>query len=638
MSMTRIAALSIALLAAPSGVVQAQEAWNPFAERDAARAAKRQQARAAPSDNSRLPSMDGADRRSWEPQQGGDPYGRSNGGGAQVPAPYGPQGAAPYATSAPRVSDTIEREALPVLDGGARGGDRVDARPMGPVGRPVGRGAGMSGAWGNIGVKEAMALVSHAGIPPQSMALSRLWRRLWSADAAPGGPGGGNGDFAALRLEALFRTGALADATAILADRAVGEGPKQKAFKARYAIALGQTKDACADIRTLLRSLPSKGDPARTELLLLSGYCAAVDGKREATELAADLARAEGVSDSVPLAALTSIAIGAPQRVPSEGRLTLLDYRFMQVAKLPFPKNILERAEPGLLTAIAADTAAPAHVRIAAAEMAAKRWAIDATALAEAYRGAGDAVRGAGNDGLQRAGLFVALEAERTPMRRTRTARALLDAGHHAGLGLQVAAVVGHAIADLAPVQEISWFAESAIEALVASGDYGRARDWADLVSRDRSADIEHWLVLIDIADPAWPGPRGTGFAAAERLAVQGQWKGDDLNRLATALDALNYQIPIPLWEAASRSPQPTAGHLPETGVLSALQAAAKAKDVARTALLAMRAIGPNGVAGAHMIALGDAIRALRQVGLEGDARRLAMEATFAAWPRMVRR
>ena len=36
------------------------------------------------------------------------------------------------------------------------------------------------------------------------------------------------------------------------------------------------------------------------------------------------------------------------------------------------------------------------------------------------------------------------------------------------------------------------------------------------------------------------------------------------------------------------------------------------------------------------MIALGDAIRALKRAGLEADARRLALEGLFTSWPRSV--
>jgi hypothetical protein len=36
------------------------------------------------------------------------------------------------------------------------------------------------------------------------------------------------------------------------------------------------------------------------------------------------------------------------------------------------------------------------------------------------------------------------------------------------------------------------------------------------------------------------------------------------------------------------------------------------------------------------MIALGDAIRALKRAGLESDARRLGFEALLPGWPRVV--
>ena len=109
----------------------------------------------------------------------------------------------------------------------------------------------------------------------------------------------------------------------------------------------------------------------------------------------------------------------------------------------------------------------------------------------------------------------------------------------------------------------------------------------------------------------------------------------DQLHRLATVLDALDYVVPIPLWDAASRTPQPATGYLPETGVLSQLQDASKKKEFGRTVLLAMKALGPSGAEGAHMIALGDSIRALKRAGLEPDARRLGLEALLGSWPRM---
>ena len=94
--------------------------------------------------------------------------------------------------------------------------------------------------------------------------------------------------------------------------------------------------------------------------------------------------------------------------------------------------------------------------------------------------------------------------------------------------------------------------------------------------------------------------------------------------------------LSIAAWEAASRTPQPADGHLPETSVLSQLQEASKKQEFGKTVLLVMKTLGPNGAEGAHMIALGDSVRALKRAGLEGDARRLGFEALFASWPRAI--
>lgn len=181
----------------------------------------------------------------------------------------------------------------------------------------------------------------------------------------------------------------------------------------------------------------------------------------------------------------------------------------------------------------------------------------------------------------------------------------------------------------------MSWFAETGAEIALGAGQYDLARRWIAVANVEGRAggSLDHWLALADIADPNLAN-RGDSLIALESPAVSGRFKPDDLHRLATVLDALSYNVPIPLWEAASRTPQPNTGYLPETGVLSELQDAAKKKEFGHTVLLAMKALGPNGAEGAHMIALGDSIRALKRAGLESDARRLGLEALLVAWPR----
>ena len=117
-------------------------------------------------------------------------------------------------------------------------------------------------------------------------------------------------------------------------------------------------------------------------------------------------------------------------------------------------------------------------------------------------------------------------------------------------------------------------------------------------------------------------------------MAARGRLGVETLHRLATVLDALDIDVPIAIWDAASRTPQPSSGYLPETGILADLAQSAKRNDAGRTILLVMRALGANGPEGANVLALGDAIRALKRIGLEADARRLGLEALLPAWPR----
>jgi hypothetical protein len=180
------------------------------------------------------------------------------------------------------------------------------------------------------------------------------------------------------------------------------------------------------------------------------------------------------------------------------------------------------------------------------------------------------------------------------------------------------------------PSPQAAPLTEAIVEVALAGGDYELARRWAE-----SGSSLQHWLALIDLADPQARQMRPAGLGSLEDLAARGRLGATPLHRVVTVLDALNITVPLRLWEAAGRLPQPTGGHLPETGVLSELAQASQQKEAGRTILLAMRALGPDGPDGANALALGDTLRALKRAGLEADARRLALESLFAVWPRM---
>lgn len=490
--------------------------------------------------------------------------------------------------------------------------------------------------WGGMDVAALEKLISTIEIPPRSPALHELWKKLITS---PSGSASSD-NFTALRLEALYRSGLAREAAAEIAKQPTGNSPLLVSLEARNELAAGHPDKAC---ELVSRSATLKGSiPARLkgQVILMAGYCSEIQGDKAAAGLAADMAREEGVEASPGLQALDAFSIGAKPHYSAVKQITLLDYRIAErVGGLPH-KLVLEKGEPALLVALATDHSTPVDLGLPATEAAARLNALTPQMLAGIYRvnaekiPPDDLLNDRGPKGVaRRAALFKAAEDEQTPMRKARLIRAFLDDVKHEGLGMIGAKMIAQAAADLPPAPEISWFAETGVEIGLAAGRFDMARNWIRIADQGGGPGLGHWRALIDIADPNEPD-RGRTFANLEAYAADGRFPAVALYRLTTVMEALDYLVPIPLWDAANKVPQPTSGYLPETGVLTELQVASAKQEFGHTVLLVMKALGPNGAADANLIALGDSIRALKRAGLEADARRLGLEALLPTWPR----
>ena len=651
--------------------VNAADPWDPFGQLLTAPAEPRKR-KATPSAEEPRPQQDNG----TTPEYGtGIPYGNSNGTadtaapqgyGSTQPSAYGAGNAAeddispagnrpstaspvPSAYTAPRAQQSLNTAPLPSTGGTTSGVEKGD---LAPVGAADGSGLPYE-LWTGLDIPALEGLIARVDIPPRSPAVHNLWRRLITASVTPPGGSSSDGRFNAVRAEALYRSGLLDEAGKAAGSDApaLATNPALAALAAKIEIGLGNTTKACELVKGFIvrkADLPKK---LQGEALLMTGICAASGGNPSGAGLAAEFARQEkslanGPDDVVSLAALDAIASG--QKTPARGlkSVSLLQYRAFSFAGGVEAKDISEHGEPALLAYLAASKDAPPALRLLSAEAAARVNVIAPSALADLYQALGalaapEALLAANaakaEPSLHRAALYKAAEAERTPLKKVRIMRALLDDAKRAGLYLQTLAMLAKAADGLQPVPEIGWFAETGIEIALAAGNLERARQWSTLGgSVPGDGGLRHWQALIDIADPALKTERGRSLASVEELATKGRLSRDLLHRLATVLDANDTNVPIPLWDAANHAPQPAGGYLPETGVLTSLQDASKKKEFGRTVLLVMRALGPNGADGAHLIALGDSVRALRRAGLDADARRLSFEALFTLWPRSV--
>ena len=609
------AGVAVCLVLGPVGTggARAQGGWNPFSDSFGGDTTTRRPVRPPPGDAARPPlrPMDAAplpgrpgDPSSPEPRVGGP-----GSGAAASPLDDGPAGPLPR-------RDTVEKADLAPLPS-ASGPDAA----------------------------ALAALAKDVPAPVRSWAYSRLLLRMMEPGEAASSA---TPDAAVGRAALLYRAGRTSEANEWIGKQIAADAdPVQQALALRLALSVGDGERACGLARSIVPSLAALPAAARAEAIGVQGYCAALSGNASGAGLSAQLAREQGGASDLTLAALEAIAGGEPVSLGGPGRAGLLDWRLAEVSGKPVAGSLaLDRLEPATLRAVAQSSRAGPIERIGAAEAAARINALDPVDLAEVYRqqsfqaaelASGQAAKV--EPALRRALLFKAAEAERTPFKRTRLVRAALDDARRAGIYRVVAASFGAIVEEIRPVPEVGWFAETAIEVLLAAGRFDAARRWAsagETIGGEQrpSGGVGHWNALIEIADPERRPSNSALIAAVEEPALRGRFTAEGLHRLATVLDALDYHVPIRLWGAASRGPQPTQGHLPATGVLSELQGAVKKRDQTAAIALVFKVMGPDGPEGAHMIALGDAIRALKRVGLEAEARAVAFEAMFGLWPR----
>ncbi|MEZ5925637.1 MAG: hypothetical protein R3D57_14750 [Hyphomicrobiaceae bacterium] len=526
----------------------------------------------------------------------------------------------------------IESTELPPIDGGTAG-----SSDAGPGQEPAPADVD---SWLGLPLATVERVTATMPRTLDSPMLAALWRQLLKGGRA------GNQAALAFRAQRLIEAGWVADAAQLLSATEHAD-PLTDLLEAQANLAIGDGAGACP----ILKRIPTTeavrlGKARRADYVAMAAYCAALSRDQTQAALAAEIMRETGADRPIALAVLDQLSGGSTPSLPTAGGADLIDMRFISLIRPVGPSGLGERPQPDLAAAYAADATLDAEDHAAAIEQAFAAHLVQGPALADAYRAieidaslkqnplAQDA------DGtLRRAVLFQAAFDERAMLRKARYIRASLDEMSREGLGHLAAGLLADAVTELPQVGEIGWFAPTAVEILVAAGRTDAAAEW---IRRDAELDplgnrlgLGHWLLLSRIAGSSKTEtdiPRVMG--ELERAVRAGVFPPDLLQRLVTVLDALEYAIPIPVWDAAGKDGQSDLGQLPETGLLTELQEATKALDRPRVVLLTVLALAKGGPGGAHQLALGDSIRALKRVGMEREARQLAFEALYPAWPR----
>ncbi|MBH61934.1 MAG: hypothetical protein CL569_05695 [Alphaproteobacteria bacterium] len=406
----------------------------------------------------------------------------------------------------------------------------------------------------------------------------------------------------------------------------------------------GNHAGACTNIEALLSD---SDDPY---WLMGLTFCKALNGESAAAQLGVSLLQEQGGTGDDSFFKLVASLVGDSKNAPG----TLIDpsplhMAMLRAARLDVPDDAVPGARPAILRSIATSPNAPLATRLLAAERAEAAGALSPDALAAIYESVEIppedllawqtlAVEEAGP--LINALLYQVALTESGAVNRARVVVTALSRARVAGGFNTISRVMREICSAIDPTPSLAWAASEIGRALLAAGDTASARRWFDMMHQKAVeqvpdaalAFLDLWplIQLMDVEGSLgwnpdallgwWEGERSrAGDSAYERAAI-----------VLTLMDAVGYDVPESLWQELMEASLTVTAYLPSVQLWRALETASQDFRVGETVLLSLLALGEVGPARANPTTLHAVISALRRVGLEADARSLALESALS--------
>jgi hypothetical protein len=506
----------------------------------------------------------------------------------------------------------------------------VDADSIGVLtAEQGGFGANM---WQGTGRSLVEALLPRLPVDTGSRAMRDLMRRLLlSAAGAPEGESA-PGRLVALRARTLLAMGDFGGVERLLAAvSARAADPELAQFRVDALLLTGDNAGACA----IAEDRIGEGGSVFWQKALI--FCQALAGEHDKAAVGVALLGEMGEVDPAFFILVAALA-GEPARLESLPDPTPLHLAMARAAKVMLPADVVSSEDLAVLRVVAVAPNASADVRLAAADRAQAAGALAADTLRELYAAAVEPSAAAAEDGpLTRALAYRAAVAGETPNARAEAVERALQAGREQGrYGASV--LVYLPLVEGIPISpETMFFAPEAIAALMVAGKREAAEEWYAALAANAEVDPQAGAALLatlPLAHLAWAAD-SEGWDPADLTAWWSSIRdsagaGERAARVYTLLDATGAAVPEPLWEPLLAVAGRSAVTMPPAALLNRLAASAVAGRTGETVLLALLALGEGGPPATDSATLGEVVRSLGAVGLEDEARALALEAVAA--------
>ncbi len=523
--------------------------------------------------------------------------------------------------------------------------DRGHLRPVDPDATGVlEAGAGGFGAdmWRGTPRELVQTLLPKLPTGTPSRAMRDLMTRLLLSTADPPQGEGRSGDLVAARLALLAAMGNSAAVTDLLA-ATPGRGNEAALVRieADNRLLANDVNRAC---------VLAAGQIGRAEDLFWQKafiFCQALAGEHDKAALGMSLLREMGDEDAVFFDLVDSLSGPDPSAIESLPDPSPLHLAVARVAKAQLPADAVSSAHPGVLGTIAASPNAPVALRLEAAERAEAAGALPIETLRQLYTSVAFSDEDLANPlskteaesgPLSRALLYRTALIQTVPAAQAEAVARALALGREGGR--YASTVRGFMpILERIPVSApMLWFAPDAVRALLAGGAPDAAGPW---FAQMRSSALFDETAAVGLAR-VLPLARIAGSPEAS------EWSPDDLAAwwdtvrddeeaparaalLYSLMEALDEPVPADLWGALLDRAALSPVVMPHPALWQRLAATAADRRVGETVLIALLTLGESGPGGADPIVLGRVIGSLRAIGLDAEARALALEAALAA-------
>lgn len=420
-------------------------------------------------------------------------------------------------------------------------------------------------------------------------------------------------------------------------------------------------------------------------------YCQLREDNVSGAFLTIDLLRETGVDDPAFFWVAELMAGNRPITPNGLERLDPLQLAMLRTAGRPFPIQLVRNGDPTLLRVLAQSE--PLYIaedddteeiildrrrqaielRLDAAERAVAVGALDAARLRDLYRVWTELVEPDAADSLEsgvedvpvedapvedandqlldlssipvssvvdRAKLFQLVEAQTIPTAQAEViSRAIDYARNDRGRNGPDVATMGMvyapALRQINPSGDLVWFAGNAARALLAAGEIETGKRWLELTQLYARSSIE----ASDVAAAMWPVERQLVPSMTNRFTPLRfkRWEesrpstriASDKALVLSTLTAFDESVATVDWMSLMELRTRASVTMPRPQIWNGLALAAENGRVGETVLLSLVALGEDGSSQASPVLLAQVIKSLVTVGLEQDARRLAVEAAL---------